>query len=44
MAALHYNENSQRPLKEKYALKFPKFKKGDHSVVQMKDDPTFGNS
>ena len=49
MAALHYNENSNRMqavTKEGrpcYSIRFPKFKKGEYSVRKEKTSATYGN-
>lgn len=48
LAALHFNENAGRPTKknkagnEEYAIKFPKAKKGGHTVVAIPTSCTYG--
>jgi hypothetical protein len=48
LAAMHYNENSHRVQATnkdnelRYNIRFPKYKKGEYSVVPVKQDPTFG--
>jgi len=48
LAAIHYNENSDRVQKttssgEKvWEVRFPKFKKGGYSIIPVKTAPTYG--
>ena len=48
VAALHHNEHPNRMQAvtkdghEQYRVRFPKFKKGEHSVRETKTDPTYG--
>ena len=48
LAALHYNENSDRLLavtkdgRPCYTIRFPKFKKGEYSVRKEKTAATYG--
>jgi hypothetical protein len=48
LAALHYNENASRQqLLDKdgqplYVVRFPKWKKGEFSVLPVKEDSTYG--
>jgi hypothetical protein len=48
LAALHYNENaSRRQIVNKdgeplFRIKFPKYKKGEYSVLPVKEDSTYG--
>ncbi|XP_070550424.1 uncharacterized protein [Ptychodera flava] len=47
LAALHYNENSDRLQavcqdgQPQYSIRYPKFKKGGHSVREVKTKPTY---
>ena len=48
LAALHYNENSRREQAttaagvKRYVVMFPKHKKGEHTVKQVKEPCTYG--
>lgn len=48
LSAIHYNTNSDRMQKVSkdgramYAIRFPKSKKGKHSVRPIKTDPNYG--
>lgn len=48
LAALHYNENSKRKTAttkegvERYAVHYPKYKKGGYSVRHLVDNRTYG--
>lgn len=48
LAALHFNENSSRSQattnegKERFAMRFPKFKKGQATVSKVLTDATYG--
>ena len=48
LAALHYNENAERQQamsstgKPLFTIRFLKFKKGEYSVVPIKQDTTYG--
>ena len=48
LTALHYNENADRPQavgsngQLLYSVRFPKYKKGDYSVIPVKEKPTYG--
>lgn len=48
LAAIHYNANSERLLqrgddgKMKFAVYFPKAKKGEAAVRPLKEKPTYG--
>lgn len=49
LAAMHFNENSERGQAQtaagvqRYAVKFPKYKKdGSYIVVSLKGKPTYG--
>lgn len=50
LAAMHYNENRARPQARNkkgeaiYTLKFPKYKRGGYTVVQKKEDASFGKN
>jgi hypothetical protein len=50
LAALHYNENADRPqsvnraVEQVYSVRFPKYKKGGFTVTPVKDNPTYGIS
>lgn len=47
LAAMHYNDNADRPQAMNsagqlmYNIRFPKYKKGDFSVVPVKGDPVY---
>ena len=48
LAALHYNENVGRAQaqtqqgREQYKISFPKFKRGEHIVRRVLEDPAYG--
>ena len=48
LAAIHYNANSNRETaktkegKERYAVRYPRFKKGGWSVRPVKENPSYG--
>jgi hypothetical protein len=48
LAALHFNENADRPQlvnvsgKPVYRVRFPKFKKGGYTISPAKKSPTYG--
>lgn len=48
MAALHYNENANRAQaktktgQERFNLRFPKYKKGEATVVKVLTNTTYG--
>jgi len=48
LAALHYNENADRKQatnssgKLQYSIRFPKYKKGEYTLVPIKEEPTHG--
>lgn len=47
LAALHFNENSNREQattqegEQRYCIRFPKFKRGGHTVRKILTDPTY---
>jgi hypothetical protein len=48
LAAMHYNENNERPQalskdgRRQFSMLFPKYKKGDHIVREIKENSTYG--